>query len=303
MERTEKIGLAVAIVGHAALFALLAIGFLSEPRTEEIRPKAIDISLVDKVALESTAPPAVDPPTQSRAPEPAPPAEAAPPEAAREPKPELRPVPVKPSEPVPAPAPKPAPKAPPPPKKPPVTKPETPDKPKISRIKSAVAPAKQVSTAKGTGTNAAAKKPRAGGFVLDPETLTGKTVTPTRAKVPSPAAPGATMDAAAAADIGSAIKRQVQPCADRQVNPGPGASRIIVTIRLKLNRDGTLDGRPTVADAHGGVDDQNSRYVDAVDRNAIASFMGCAPLRGLPPELYDVPRGWKTFSLRYKLPD
>jgi hypothetical protein len=94
----------------------------------------------------------------------------------------------------------------------------------------------------------------------------------------------------------------VQPCADRQNNPGPGASRIVVTIRLQLNRDGTLNGRPVIAEAHGGVDDENRRYVDAIDRNAIATFMGCAPLRGLPPELYDVPRGWKTFSLRYKLP-
>ena len=109
------------------------------------------------------------------------------------------------------------------------------------------------------------------------------------------------MSAKAAADIGSAIIRQVQPCADRQIIPGPGAERIRVAIRLSINRDGSLAGRPQIV-GHDGVDDSNARYVDRVDDLAIATFVGCAPLRGLPPELYAVPRGWKLFTLRYKLP-
>ncbi len=40
--------------------------------------------------------------------------------------------------------------------------------------------------------------------------------------------PAAMMSTQAAADIGSAIKQQVQPCANRQVNPGPGADQIRV---------------------------------------------------------------------------
>ena len=300
MERTEKIGLAGAVVGHAILFGVLAVGFLSRPPAEQLKPKPIEISLVPDVAVELQAPPAVEEPAQSRAPEPAPPEDSPPPEPVPAPKPQPAP-PAKPPEPVPAPAPKPAPKAPPPPKKQPVAKPEKKEPTKAAPAKVATAPAKQPSVAKGTGSNPVGKKPKAGGFVLDQETLKGLSAAPSKSKAPTP--PGATMNAQAAADIGSAIKRQVQPCADRQVNPGPGASRIIVTIRLQLNRDGSLNGRPTVSDQHSGVDAENSRYVDAVDRNAIAAFMGCAPLRGLPPELYDVPRGWKTFSLRYKLPD
>ena len=85
------------------------------------------------------------------------------------------------------------------------------------------------------------------------------------------------------------------------VNPGPGAERIRVTIRLKINRDGTLASRPVIA-GHDGVDDDNRRYLHQVDDRAIATFMGCQPLRGLPAELYDVPNGWSDFSLRYKLP-
>ena len=109
------------------------------------------------------------------------------------------------------------------------------------------------------------------------------------------------MNAQAMMDIGSKITQQVQPCANRQVKPGPGAERIRVTIRLRLNRDGSLAADPQVV-AHDGVDDENSRYQDRVDDNAIATFKGCSPLRGLPPELYDVPRGWSNFVMRYKLP-
>jgi hypothetical protein len=50
------------------------------------------------------------------------------------------------------------------------------------------------------------------------------------------------------------------------------------------------------------VDDDNRRYVDRVEDLAIATFVGCAPLRGLPAGLYAVPGGWRLFTLRYKLP-
>ncbi|MGH6615579.1 cell envelope biogenesis protein TolA [Sphingomonas sp.] len=291
MERTEKIGLGVAALGHVVLFGALSLSWLwsadSPPKV-----KSIDISLVDDVALQSQAPPAVEPPAQSQAPEEGPPEEAAPPEAA-----EAEPAPTPPAkQPEPAPAPKPAPKAPPPPKKEPVAKP---DKAKTPPAKTSTAAVKPPSTVKATGTRPNATRRNPGGFALSAETLKGLSASPSTSKATTP--PGATMNAQAAADITSVIVRQVQPCANRQVNPGPGASRIRVQIRLQLNKDGSLAARPTIV-AHTGVDDENSRYVDAVDRNAIATFMGCSPLRGLPLELYDVPRGWKVFSLRYNLP-
>ena len=51
-----------------------------------------------------------------------------------------------------------------------------------------------------------------------------------------------------------------------------------------------------------GLDDENSRYAQRVADIAIAAFTGCAPLRGLPDELYDVPRGWSNFTMNYRLP-
>ena len=125
----------------------------------------------------------------------------------------------------------------------------------------------------------------------------GRDPTPSRSERP----PAATMSNQAAADIASAIARQVQPCADRQVHPGPGAERIVTTLNLRLNRDGSLALAPRMV-RQTGVDDENRRYAQRVADLAIRSFVSCSPLRGLPAELYDVPRGWSNFTMNYRLP-
>lgn len=318
MKRGEGVALAAAAIGHLALFALLSLAWSGAPPPPP-SSKPVEVSLVDAVALDQQAPPAPEPPAQSAALEQAPPEDAPPPASvppapvppkAPDVAPEPAPPPPRPAAVAPA---RPTPRAMPAPKKPVAEKPDKPAPappapararvatPKVATQRPAASTAKAAAVTKTPGANPKASRARQTGSLLDDDFRKGLTQTLSRSKAPD-AAPGATMNAQAAADIGSAIRRQVQPCADRQVNPGPGASRIVVTIRLQLNRDGSLAGRPSIADDHGGVDDENRRYVDAVDRNAIATFAGCAPLRGLPAELYDVPRGWKTFILRYKLP-
>src|SRR3546814_16684288 len=61
------------------------------------------------------------------------------------------------------------------------------------------------------------------------------------------------------AGLEAAIRRQIQPCADRQVNPGPGANEIVTVLHLRLNRNGTLAADPRVV-RHEGVDSSNGRY-------------------------------------------
>ncbi|MEA3031135.1 MAG: hypothetical protein QOG13_2460 [Sphingomonadales bacterium] len=112
--------------------------------------------------------------------------------------------------------------------------------------------------------------------------------------------PAAVMNAQAAASIGDAIKRQVQPCADRQSIPY-GAGEIVTQINLRLNRDGSLAARPRVI-RQLNADGDNSRYAQRAADIAIAAFTQCSPLRGLPQELYDVPRGWSNFTMNYRLP-
>jgi hypothetical protein len=290
MQRSEMVGLGVAVLGHAALFALLTLSFCAPPKVEPPHTKPIDVSLVDDVGLVATAPQSTEAPAQSQAPDKGPPEDAA--AAAKQ---EAEPDPTPPApQPEAAPPPKPALVAKPQPKKP---APPTPDKAKTQPTPNAKQ-AGNASNAKGTGGNPNTKKTRATGEELGPNWLPGAADKHPNPKPVTTQAP--TMSKQAQADIGSAIKRQVQPCADRQVKPGPGAERIIVTIRLRLNRDGSLAANPAIT-GHSGVDDENGRYQDRVDDNAIATFKGCSPLRGLPQELYDVEHGWSVFTMRYNL--
>lgn len=117
---------------------------------------------------------------------------------------------------------------------------------------------------------------------------------------PRPAAPA--FSASAMASIQQAIRRQIQPCADRQVNPGPGANRIRVTLNLRLSRAGRLSRPPEIVRTTG-VDDENARYEDRVKDLAVAAYVGCAPLAGLPPELYQTAQGgWSNINMTYRLP-
>jgi outer membrane biosynthesis protein TonB len=296
MERAEKVGLGIAAAGHAVLFGLLSVGFLATPNPVRLRQEPVEVSLVDRVALESAAPAPAAEPAPSVAPEEGPPEDAAPaaaPEPAPAPAPEPKPAPPEPAPPRPAPAPKPAPAA----KLAPAPKPAP--KPPVAAPKPAPATARPAAPARTAGATQTAAAARPRGSRLGDDFLKGLSPEPSRSRNPNP--PAARIGAQAAANIASAIQRQIQPCANRQVTPGPGAERIRVAINLRLNRDGSLAGRPTVR-GHDGVDDENGRYVARVDDLAIAAFVGCAPLVGLPAELYDVPGGWSNFTLRYKLP-
>jgi outer membrane biosynthesis protein TonB len=314
MERAEKVGLGLAAAGHVVLFGLLSVGFLATPNPAKLKTQPVEVSLVEEVALESAAPAPAAEPAESVAPEQGPPEDAAPPaETPPEPAPpKPRPAPAppapaaKPQPAPPKPAPAPAPKAVPKPPQPrPAAQPKAAPARPTAQPKAIARPAppKQASAAakKGTGSTQVAAATRPRGSRLGDDFLKGLSAEPSRSINPNP--PAATMSAAAAADINSAIRRQVQPCANRNVSPGPGAGRIVVPISLRLNRDGSLAGTPTVKrDGIRGVDDDNRRYVERVEDLAIAAFVNCAPLRGLPPELYDVPRGWRNFTLNYKLP-
>ena len=158
----------------------------------------------------------------------------------------------------------------------------------------------RIKTAREAAARAAVPKPAPRVSRLGSDFLKGiaeaKSSSPAKAAAP-------TVSASAMAGIVQAIRRQVQPCADRQINPGPGASKIQVRLHLRLSRSGRLMGPPEVAGV-SGVDDSNARYVDRVREMAIATFVGCAPLTGLPSELYETAdgRGWSDFILRYNLP-
>jgi outer membrane biosynthesis protein TonB len=285
--RAIEFGASAAI--HVVLIAGLSVVLLSPPKPPP-PPAPMDVTIADDVGLRAAAPQNLTAPAQSQAPDLGAPEDAAPaapaPEAA-EPKPP-KPQPAAPSPPKPAEIAKPQPKKPAPPA------------PQPAKVPARPAPSSNLAkvVGRGSGATAGATASRPRGSSLG-GVMSGLSATPNKSKSTTPQ--GATMSAAAMMDIGQKIKQQVQPCANRQTNPGPGAERIRVTIRLRINRDGTLATRPTI-EGHDGVDGDNSRYQRQVDDRAIATFMGCQPLRGLPADLYDVPNGWSNFLLRYKLP-
>ena len=292
-ERDDRLWIAigVSLLAHLVLFTILSLLPPSPPPPPVV---PMDVTIADDVGLKAGAPNTTVDPAESKAPDIGNPEDSAPPAPAED---KAEPAPPKP-QPEAAPPPKPAPVAKPEPKKPapPAPKPA----PKAQPKPAVAAPTKPaVKPGKGTGSTANAIKPKARGLNFGSDYFKGASSKPSPATGTAPKS--ATMSQQAAMDIGQKIKQQVQPCANRQVNPGPGAERIRVTIRLKINRDGTLASRPVIV-GHDGVDDDNRRYQRQVDDRAIATFMGCQPLRGLPPELYDVPNGWSDFSLRYKLP-
>lgn len=312
MDRAEKTGLGISVAGHVALFAALSLG-LAVTRLPPPPAQPIEVSFEKDVGLTNAAPnPTPAPPAPSQAPQIGAPEEAAPPPV-ETPRPEPKPAPPPPTpaetaRPEPKPVPKPV-ERPKPASKKAVEKPQPaeaePTKPThakpVAHAAPAPAPAKPApAPAK------AAHTPRAGtavatrGSLLGHDFLKGIGSDPTESK--SQQAPAAVMSAEALAGIQAAIKRQIQPCANRQVNPGPGANEIKVTLNVRLNRDGSLVGTPRVVRT-AGVTSENSRYEDRVRDLAVAAYVGCSPLHDLPEDLYQTPKGgWSNINMTYNLP-
>ena len=115
---------------------------------------------------------------------------------------------------------------------------------------------------------------------------------------PRPAAP--TFSAQARASVGSAILRQVQPCADRQPFIGEDANQVRLRVNLKLARSGRLTRPPTILGMSGDPE-LRAKYGDLLEDQVRRIFAECTPLR-LPAELYDTPDGgWNDFTFTYRV--
>lgn len=307
-DRSAGVAIGLAFVGHLLLLALLSLAWGQQQPRAWPESTPIEVSLVTEVAPEAQAPPAPEPPAPSIAPDHGAPEDAAPPpapvpEPARPAPPE--PTPAKPAPPQPtakpAPAPRPAakpePAKPSPPKSAPAARPAaarpaaaTPARPRSDRLAG-------LSLGSGANPNATAARPR--GNRLGDDFLKGLSADAPR-RAASNAAPGAKPGPYPTASIVQAIARQIQPCADRQVNPGPGANRIVTTLNIRLNPDGSLAATPTRV-RQSGVNDENGRYAQRVVDLGIAAFKGCSPLK-LPSEFYQTAGGgWNNINYQWQL--
>jgi outer membrane biosynthesis protein TonB len=284
MDRAELAGTGAALAFHVAVIAALSLHLASVDTPPE--PPSMEVEMVDDIALTAAAPQAVTAPPVAQAPEigeaeplepaPAPMVEPTPPP------PQIVPAPTRPQ-----PAPTPA-----PPVKRTVAKP-APAKPAPARP----APAKPTA-ARPAPARPAPARPAPRASRIGDDFLKGiADDAPARPRAPA----AATFNAAAKADVASAIAAQIRPCALRQRALGDGANRIRVVLNLRLTLSGRLKGAPTVIRTTG-VDEDNAQYEELVKDQAIASYRECAPLR-LPAELYQTASGgWSNINMTYRLP-
>lgn len=238
MDHAERTGFGVAVIAHAALFAALSLNLLKPPELPKLDAEPIEVSLVDQVALESSAP------------EPVP--AAAP--ASAEPIPvEPRPAPTPP--PLSVVQPKPAPK--------PVAKPEP-------------AKAKPTQTQRRPG--------------LSRDLVAGLTDAPS-----ATGAPAKTIGPAITSSIGAEIRRQLKP--HWKSPTGADVELLRTTLIVRLKRDGSIDGAPTL-DSQTGANESNRGQANLHVDQAIRAVRLAAPFQ-LPAEYYDA---WKiirpTFDKR-----
>ena len=309
MERAEKIGLGVATAGHVLLFGLLSAGFLSTPNPLKLKTPPMEVSMVDEVALKSTAPlVSTEPPPPSVAPEKGPTQDAAPaPEPAPQPepvpappKPQPKPTPpkpappkdvAKPAPPKPAPAkkevakvapkPKPAPAKPAPAK---ATPKPAPAKPKAAAAPSqptkAVAKPKADAPARASG-QGKANKPK--GSLLGNDFLKGIDTSADAPRKPAPP-PASSMGPAQKSALDSELRRQLKP--HWRPPSGADADQLVTLLEVRLDRSGAVIGTPEVIDQLG-VTASNRPQAKLHAERAIQAVKLASPFRNLPDEFYE----------------
>jgi hypothetical protein len=251
LRNDEKIGLGAAVLLHGALVGVLA---LQTMRSEvSVFPERINVSLATDVGLEAASP---DPVSESRA-SIAPTLDANPapgPEAA-DPEPSARLTQTPPPRPTPRnstqqPAP-------------------TRDRSRPDRTQTSQ-----------TATTPPRTTPRGGGSRIGDDFLDGKgsstTTTETRA-------PAATFGAKEAADLRSAISRQIKR--NWSAPNGVEAEMLVSVVRWQLNRDGTLKGRPTCRTNPSSITESNRPQASLHCERAIRAVQ-LADFSNLPEQFY-----------------
>ena len=263
MERSEGLGLGVAVAAHVVLFGVLSLGIASR---SDLRPpnEPITVQLTDEVGLTSTAPnPVVEAAT------------AVAPEVGDYQKPEIVEAPPQPPEPAPtpptprvverpvaAPSPKPARSSPPPPARP-VSKEDRrrPDRPTPQR---------------------SARAPRLGDNFLE-----GVTDKPSTSR--SQESPASVAGPAVVASLKREVYRQLKP--HWQAPTGADVEELRTELSIRLDQNGNIIGTPRVIRTTGETP-SNANQIKLHQERAIKAAQLAAPF-DLPAQYYDA---WKLLE-------
>lgn len=258
MDRAEVTGLGVATAGHVALLVALSLGFAST-RLPVTKSDPIEVSFVDEVGLESTAP---SPSPIEPAPLAGPPD--SPPQPAMPAPPELQPVPAPRPEPrlqprAAAPSPSPAPRA----------------QPKPAPPKAAAAPAKP-----------ATSRRNAGGLSSVVAGLSDRQ-NPSQSTTPPAAAAGPAVQAS----LGAEVRRQLKP--HWKAPTGADAEQLRTEIVISLGEDGRVADVRIVGTS--GQTASNRPQVPLHQEHAVRAVRLASPFR-LPAQYYEA---WKQLRVTF----
>ena len=107
-------------------------------------------------------------------------------------------------------------------------------------------------------------------------------------------APAASSSEAIGVTLADSIRSQAQRCY-RGSADAPDPERLIVVIRVRLNRDGSLDGQPDVFNRQA-IDLSGDRYWRVARDRALAAVIDCAPYR-LPAEHFSI---WRRIDVTFR---
>lgn len=270
MDRAEAAGITGAALLHAGVFALFlwAIYNAPPPPRAIAPPQPIDVYVTDDVGLRSMAPPQVDDARQAEAPDIGNPRDAAAAAA-----PEISDTLAPPQAPAPPAAPRPD-AAPAPP-----------------RPAAATPPAKRRAPLPRPDVGEGEGRERARESRLGPDFLKGIRE---ESKGKAPRA-RAQVGAQAMSSIAAVIARQIKPCYDLGSLGGTSAMDIVTVLRLQFRRDGSVAS--VEVSTQEGVTAENRGYARQMAELSRRAVLRCAPLQGLPQNLYE--GGWDDFDMGF----
>ena len=250
LHNEEKLGLAAAVILHGALVAVL---LLQAVRSDvSVFPDRINVSLATNVGLEAAAPDPVDESRASVAPtldaNPAP----APETAQTQPAARVQPTPLK----------------------PPAKTAANPAALSRDRSRPDRAPPQQAASAQRPSTKAG------GGSRIGDDFLDGKGSSASTTETRAPAAKFGAQDAA---DLRSAITRQIKR--NWTAPNGVDAQLLVSVVSWKLNPDGTLKGRPTCRTNPNSITESNRPQAALHCERAIKAVQ-LADFSGLPQQFF-----------------
>ncbi|MFM7402555.1 MAG: energy transducer TonB [Erythrobacter sp.] len=254
LRNDEMVGLGAAVVLHGALVAVL---LMQTVRSEvSVFPGRMNVSLTTEVGLEAASPDLVPESRAAIAPTLSDNAAPAPAPATAKPEPAVRVVPT------------------PPPKPSAKTAAPQPPVPTRDRSRPDRAPPRQ----------AAATPPKTptktGGSRIGDDFLAGKGSSTSTKETRAPAA---SFGATEAADLRSAISRQIKK--NWTAPNGVDAEKLVSVVSWKLNEDGTLKGRPTCRTSPGSITESNRPQAALHCERAIRAVQLAAPFK-LPEQFY-----------------